>query len=473
MTAGCLQIGWADSSFAGHCQADRGDGCGDGPSSWAFDGWRRYRWHSNATEWGCRWSEGDVVGCLVDMDAMTMSFTLNGKGEEIGMGLAFSGEGFRPCSGVYSCVSFNSREKLRIILGGEGTEPFKHKPEGYRGVGEAVLDAVKERQILLKEEMAVCGSHDEAMMLDKPSYVCDFSDSEHGHELFSWQHRFCGADASVHLGGNRSLRGVSSKKSLKSSTEDSGKQSDPAHLDIACRLKKIFEKSRAFESENDSQTEKGSIISLLKDAYAQILTDVQSELKNACISLNCVYAQKLVLHLVVAYSSKFTIDMFHTESNSEEIVCSQLYNVIDQTASISTWLGEAGAMAVSAEALGLGISTYDSNSDNPPGMCITSNGQVILAGGISQFLSSAVLLKNRGSNDEGTYTPWTFAAASEAAIGSASGGAVSFIRMGLQSALTSSKAFRQVLLAGVRRWIRMLAVTEFSTEDGAEVRSIL
>lgn len=106
-TAGCLQIGWADSSFVGHCQADRGDGCGDGPSSWAFDGWRRYRWHSNATEWGCRWAEGDIVGCLVDMDSMTVSFTLNGKGEEIGMGLAFSGEGFRPWGGVYACVSFN------------------------------------------------------------------------------------------------------------------------------------------------------------------------------------------------------------------------------------------------------------------------------------------------------------------------------------------------------------------------------
>jgi len=31
-TAGCLQIGWADGSFAGHCNSDRGDGCGDGPS---------------------------------------------------------------------------------------------------------------------------------------------------------------------------------------------------------------------------------------------------------------------------------------------------------------------------------------------------------------------------------------------------------------------------------------------------------
>jgi hypothetical protein len=107
LTAGCLQIGWGDASFAGHCNSERGDGCGDGPSSWAFDGWRRYKWHSNATEWGCRWSEGDVVGCLVDMDNMAVSFTLNGKSEEIGMGLAFSGEGFRPCSGVYCCVSFN------------------------------------------------------------------------------------------------------------------------------------------------------------------------------------------------------------------------------------------------------------------------------------------------------------------------------------------------------------------------------
>ncbi len=47
------------------------------------------------------------MGCLVDMDSMSVSFTLNGKGEEIGMGLAFSGEGFRPCNGVYACVSFN------------------------------------------------------------------------------------------------------------------------------------------------------------------------------------------------------------------------------------------------------------------------------------------------------------------------------------------------------------------------------
>jgi hypothetical protein len=211
-TAGCLQIGWADGSFAGHCHSDRGDGCGDGPSSWAYDGWRRYRWHSTATEWGCRWAEGDVVGCLVDMDEGIVSFTLNGKDEEIGMGVAFSGQGFRPCGGVYACVSFNRREKLRLTFGGPGSAPFRHPPpSGYRGVGEAVLECVKERDALISKESAL-GSEE----LSKKRFLCDFSDGEHGHELMAWAHRYYGSDASVHLGSGRSKQSSSGSKSSSS-----------------------------------------------------------------------------------------------------------------------------------------------------------------------------------------------------------------------------------------------------------------
>lgn len=48
------------------------------------------------------------------------------------------------------------------------------------------------------------------------------------------------------------------------------------------------------------------------------------------------------------------------------------------------WL--AGALAVAAEALGSGISTYESNfSDNRPGgMCAATIDQVIVCGSISQ-----------------------------------------------------------------------------------------
>lgn len=58
--------------------------------------------------------------------------------------------------------------------------------------------------------------------------------------------------------------------------------------------------------------------------------------------------------------------------------------------------------------------------------------------------------------------------ASEAAIGSDSGGALSFIRHGLQNALAESAIFRKIMLAGVRKSVRILAVTEFSKEDGLE-----
>lgn len=48
-TAGCIHVGWADSSFTGHSFMDESDSYGNGPHTWTFDGWRRYRWHGNAT----------------------------------------------------------------------------------------------------------------------------------------------------------------------------------------------------------------------------------------------------------------------------------------------------------------------------------------------------------------------------------------------------------------------------------------
>lgn len=61
--------------------------------------------------------------------------------------------------------------------------------------------------------------------------------------------------------------------------------------------------------------------------------------------------------------------------------------------------------------------------------------------------------------------------AAEAAIGSDSGGALTFLRLGLQNAVVTSQSFRQTLLAGVRRSIRTLTACEFTSEDGTiEVR---
>jgi hypothetical protein len=163
-------------------------------------------------------------------------------------------------------------------------------------------------------------------------------------------------------------------------------------------------------------------VAVLKDAYTSILSDVDDELKTACLSLNSLYAQKLVVQTVVAYSSKFSVDLFLPESvksKHEADVCRNLFNVIDRTASISSWLGDAGSMAVAAEALGLGISTYDNNvSDTPPtGMLAITSDHVIVSGGISQFLSSAVLPEKKKTSKEGISTPWTFAAVRHCDVG--------------------------------------------------------
>ena len=81
-----------------------------------------------------------------------VKFTLNGKDEEIGMGLAFSGDGFSPCGGVYVCVSFNRREKIQLVLGGVGKSFHYPPPVGYKAVGEAILSAVSDRKSLLEKE---------------------------------------------------------------------------------------------------------------------------------------------------------------------------------------------------------------------------------------------------------------------------------------------------------------------------------
>ena len=120
-TAGCVQVGWVDSAYDGG--ADIGEGVGDDCHSWAFDGWRMYLWHELSSEWGAKWSPGDVVGCAVDIDEGTMSFFLNGLGEEIDMGIAFTSLDIS--GGLYPCASFNRGEVIQFNF---GSTPFAFTP---------------------------------------------------------------------------------------------------------------------------------------------------------------------------------------------------------------------------------------------------------------------------------------------------------------------------------------------------------
>lgn len=171
---------------------------------------------------------------------------------------------------------------MRLILGGKGTEPFKYPPpDGYRGIGDAIHDAAKERSVLLAEEKTLIESHSlsksESSALEDKKYICDFSDNEHGHELFAWQHRYYGSDASVHLGSSR-LFGVSSNiNSFKSIVPANYDNSTVA--DISIRLSKILSQGSNNESTGDASESFVSRINLLRGAYDKINVEVIKELK--------------------------------------------------------------------------------------------------------------------------------------------------------------------------------------------------
>ncbi|KAJ3094404.1 hypothetical protein HDU97_008117 [Phlyctochytrium planicorne] len=81
-----IQVGWASAD----CRFDPegGEGVGDDDKSYAYDGFRKRKWHSNfirENTYGKEWITGDIVTALLDLDRREMSFLLNGED----LGVAF------------------------------------------------------------------------------------------------------------------------------------------------------------------------------------------------------------------------------------------------------------------------------------------------------------------------------------------------------------------------------------------------
>jgi hypothetical protein len=145
--SGCVQLGWADSSYQG-CALE-GQGVGDDAHSWSYDGYRSCLWHEISASWGAKWSSGDVIGCSIDIDNRHMSFTLNGYGEEVNMGLAFNDFEFK--GHLYPCISLSRSECVQFNL---GSTPFKHQPPSseYQGFIKNV-ELISEENSKIKDEI--------------------------------------------------------------------------------------------------------------------------------------------------------------------------------------------------------------------------------------------------------------------------------------------------------------------------------
>ncbi|CAJ0957143.1 unnamed protein product, partial [Mesorhabditis belari] len=73
LTDGFMKIGWMDMGAS----PDKPLGLDD--KSYAFDGYLGRKWHQGAEAYGREWKVKDVVGCFLDLNDRTISFSLNGE----------------------------------------------------------------------------------------------------------------------------------------------------------------------------------------------------------------------------------------------------------------------------------------------------------------------------------------------------------------------------------------------------------
>ncbi|XP_013184944.1 RING finger and SPRY domain-containing protein 1 [Amyelois transitella] len=121
ITPGVMQIGWAtkNSHFLNH----EGYGIGDDLFSLSYDGCRKLVWYKarpTSVADVPAWSPGDVLGCLIDMAAKEVIFSINGLRLE-------------PCTeifentrtGFFAAASFMAFQQCRFNF---GHEPYRHPP---------------------------------------------------------------------------------------------------------------------------------------------------------------------------------------------------------------------------------------------------------------------------------------------------------------------------------------------------------
>ena len=133
-TGAASQLGWADLEFVGAWRD--GVGIGDDKCSWAFDGDRAMTWHNGSQRFGSNWKAGDIVGVACDLEARSLSFSLNGRWT-------------RPYGKAFSNIEFTGGLTPGFTAQGPGPEfivnfgatPLKHEPpaEGYKPVQEWIV----------------------------------------------------------------------------------------------------------------------------------------------------------------------------------------------------------------------------------------------------------------------------------------------------------------------------------------------
>eukprot|EP01012_Entosiphon_sulcatum_P008571 TRINITY_DN14699_c0_g1_i1.p1 TRINITY_DN14699_c0_g1~~TRINITY_DN14699_c0_g1_i1.p1 ORF type:complete len:4388 (+),score=508.78 TRINITY_DN14699_c0_g1_i1:36-13199(+) len=149
-----MQIGWCTDSFSP--DSSRNKGLGEDENSWAYDGCRlQLRTNRSGRSWGKKpWKEGDIVGCLLDIDAGEMQFSLNGKilkDPEGGGSTAFTEFQHQANTGLYPAASLEAENACTFNF---GASELVFKPDDYESIGlpSPLLQAIDRHYLSLGSE---------------------------------------------------------------------------------------------------------------------------------------------------------------------------------------------------------------------------------------------------------------------------------------------------------------------------------
>lgn len=138
LSAGVMQIGWVtcNSKFS------PGQGVGDTPDSYGFDGSRVRKWNVTAEDYGEKWEEGDVIGCCIDLDEGCIEFFRNGRS----MGLAYRRIQMGPGIVYFPAISLHQKEGVIAMY---GSTPLIYPVDGFNPIQEPPFKALSSVTYLL------------------------------------------------------------------------------------------------------------------------------------------------------------------------------------------------------------------------------------------------------------------------------------------------------------------------------------
>ena len=149
LSDGLMQIGWADALYKGILNG--GKALATTFTLGPLMDIDVKKWNSSSSDYGKRWRVADVIGCSIDLDSLQMRFSLNGKD----LGVAYTG--FHAVGGCYPAASFNMQQSARFNFGPPHSQFAFPPPTGYRGISEAIAEAVNAREEADKPGGETCG----------------------------------------------------------------------------------------------------------------------------------------------------------------------------------------------------------------------------------------------------------------------------------------------------------------------------